>query len=197
MKNITFISLIIILTSCKKENQYIDKTTLSKIFYDFDKVEYYNLNITNKEVGKLSNSLVEGDILSKKDSLNESIYMFVTNINPKTINEKEINEIISSLKGQKESINSKYFNLLKSKIFIEKKCSLNEHIIPSIMPLYDNIFIFWKKNKMIGLVKLNSNGPFMHIFRGTDRNTLCFGKNGEIDYLRKIIKTKAFLTFKK
>lgn len=61
-------------------------------------------------------------------------------------------------------------------------------MIPSIQPLYRDIFIFWKNRKIIGIAKLNSNGPFFHVFEGTNKNTECFDKNGEINKLQKILK---------
>jgi hypothetical protein len=32
-----------------------------------------------------------------------------------------------------------------------------------------------------------------NLLRGTNKNTACFGKNGELEKLAKIIKTKSFI----
>lgn len=188
MKKIIFIIIFACLfISCKKENSKIEKTILSKTFFDFDKIEYYKLKITNTNVSNLSSLLIEDRGLSKKDSINETIYMFVTNLKPKMANEKEINIILTSVKNEKTTIDNKYFKTLKSDIFIEKNCNFNEEMIPAILPLYKDIFIFWKNEEIIGLAKLNSNGPFLHVFQGTSKNTDCFGQNGEIQKLQKIL----------
>lgn len=120
-KFIFIITFICSLTSCKKTENTIEKDILSKTFFDFDNVEYYKLNLTNKDVINLSSSLLEGEELSKKDSINEKIYMFVTNVNPKTLEENEINIILSAVKNKKTTIDNKYFKTIKSDIFIEKK----------------------------------------------------------------------------
>lgn len=189
MKKIISIAILFSLfISCKKEESQIEKAILSKTFFDFDKIEHYKLKITNTDISNLSNLLVEGEELSKKDSINEIIYMFVTNLRPKMANEKEINTVLSAVKNQKKTIDNKYFQELKSDIFIEKKCNFNEDMIPATLPLYKDIFIFWKNKEIIGLAKLNSNGPFLHVFQGTTKNTDCFGENGEIQKLQKILK---------
>ena len=189
MKRTILFLFLVIFIGCKKENDIPVRKTASKTFFDFDQIEYYKVAVSNAEIGKLSEPpKAKGG--SEKVAKNELLKNYILFGYPEIINESEINSFFKLVKYEKIEIDRKYFDILKSKIFTEKDCNYDQDMIPAIVPFYKDFFIFKKEHKVIGFVKLNSNGPFMHIVIGTKNDTRCLGQNDEILYLEKILKTK-------
>lgn len=189
MKRTILLLLIILFIGCKKENDVPAQKATSKTFFDFDEIEYYKVDISAAEIEKLTMPPPAAG-KSVTDAKNELLKNYLLFGYPEKINETEINSFFKSFKNHKIEIDKKYFAVLKSKIFTEKNCNYDQDLIPAIAPIYKDFFIFKKEHKIIGLIKLNSTGPFMHIVIGTKKDARCLGQSNEIEYLEKILKTK-------
>ena len=194
MKRLILFLFIIIFIGCKKENNISNQEMKTKTFFDFDEIEYYKIDLSDLDIDRLFTptaplkDISKGKITIdlKKELLNNFLIMGY----PSKIDEIELNSFLKLAKNHNIKVDEKYFNVLKSNIFIEKECNYDQDMIPSISPIYKDFFIFKKEHKIIGLIKINSTGPFMHMVIGTKKDTRCFGQNGEINYLEKILKIK-------
>jgi hypothetical protein len=195
MRKIIYFTFILLFLSCKNDNSKLSEEILSKTFYDFDKVEYYKINLSISEIDKIcspplpSKSIKDSIENSKKGEWNSFLKLY----SPEKTDDVRFLKMFNEIKKTKILIESKYYDVLKSKILIEKKCDFDQDMIPSVAPLYTDVFIFSKNNKIIGIAKLNSMGNFSHVFVGANMRTTCFGQNGEMNYLKKILNTKSFL----
>ena len=91
---------------------------------------------------------------------------------------------LKSIKKTEKVINSKYFQELNSAIFVEKKCH-NIYAVACI-PVFRDILVFKKKNKVIGLAKICFKCGMYHI-EGSNSNVECFGMDKEYKRLKKLL----------
>ena len=82
MRKIIYFTFILLFLSCKNDNSKLSKEILSKTFYDFDKVEYYKINLSISEIDKIcspplpSKNLEDSIKNSKKGEWNSFLRLY-------------------------------------------------------------------------------------------------------------------------
>lgn len=190
MRVLVFSILIIFLSfGCNSEQKEVSEVistdsitiknnALGKPFFDFDEIIHYKINITDKEF----------DNLDRKDSQTEyeqKLWDILTSLNPYDIQGVKFWSDLYDIKKDERLIKEKYFKELRSKIFVEKKC--DEIYATACIPVYRDILIFKKANKLKGVAKICFKCRKFN-FQATPANIECFGMNGEYEMLEKIFE---------
>lgn len=147
-------------------------------FFNFDEIEYYHIDILESKAmeiwDKPNKSPIEQlkvDILIKEKPENLNNLTFIQSLN--------------TIGFTKSLINPSQFKDINL-IFSEK--SGYESYVSGCIPVYRDILVFKKDNKIIGVSKICFD---CHLFRiiGTSANTENFGQDGDFDKLLRILKS--------
>ena len=183
MKTKSFIiPLIFLFLSCseKTETTKNNDESLSEVteprqpgkaFFDFDKVEYYFNDISEQDAENLSVK----DKPSKKETI---LSKLLGEDNMKYTDELEKYDF-------EKTIMSNYKLDSISKIFSENPCKTG--YVEACIPVYRDIFIFKKNEKIVGKAKV-CFGCRLYSIEGTKLNTENFGQCGDFEKLEKLIK---------
>lgn len=188
MKKIFILLIVFAITSCKKQ-QSVDEEprdytqevnaiiTQDKPFFDFDEIVHYEFPLSETEFLKLMQT-------KNKTEKEKQLSLFFSDECPKT--QQEIDsfcKVIELFKENKEVIAPNYTTEMRQ-LFSEKKC--NDILRASCAPIYRDIFIFRKKEKNVGIIKLCFDCSLS--IASNDKAIIdCFGMNGEFVKLRKIL----------
>ncbi|MCY1488570.1 hypothetical protein D3C87_58170 [compost metagenome] len=188
MKKIFILLIVFAITSCKKQQssdeeprdytQEVNAIIMQdKPFFDFDEVVHYEFPLSETEFLTLMQT-------ENKTEKEKQLSLFFSDECPKT--PKEIDnfcKVIELFKENKNLIAPNYITEMKQ-IFSEKKC--NDISIAACAPIYRDIFIFRKKEKNIGIIKLCFDCSLS--IASNDKAIIdCFGMNGEYSKLRKVL----------
>jgi len=170
IKSITIIVLTFLCLSCyQKEGNH---------FFDFNKVEYYSLNINASE---LINTLDTPRNLTDIEKMESKV---VFDDYPEFIEDTSFIAQLGQYDFTKHKIQNE-FNIEIKEIFREKFKTRNE--FTSCAKVYRDIFIFKKDNKINGIAKICFECSDAY-FLGTKLSTTNFGNSGEFGKLREIIR---------
>jgi hypothetical protein len=184
-----YLFLFLIVTSCnkttpKKENLAVIKESSTakrelKKFYDCDKIEHFYLDISEEKVMKLAK------IKNRNKDQNNLIGLLVSHY-PDSISEPNFEANLLKYKFIKTEL-SEIKKTEVENIFSEKDSVQTE--FSSCLPYYRDIFIFKKKDSIVGIAKV-CFGCGVSKFRGSKVNTDGFGLYSELNKLKKIIRKK-------
>jgi len=158
------------------EQKFIPK--YGKLYFDYDEIDHYHINMEE-------NSIMTLDTIpnrSKKDQLKLDILI---NKTPKDINDTEFIKSLDKLGFKKSVIKAQNFKKI-NEIFIEK--TVSEILEYACVPVYRDILVFKKGEKIIGMAKICFDCHQKHIV-GTNANTENFGQDGDYPKLLQILNT--------
>lgn len=156
----------------------VKKDTLGKPFFDFDEIIHYQINMTDKEFDEL-------DRKGPQTEYEQKLWGILTSLNPYDIQGTKFWTDFYDIQKVERPVKEKYFEKLRNEIFIEKKC--DNIYATACVPIYRDILIFNKANKIKGVAKICFKCR-MYNFQATAANVECFGMNGEYEMLEKIFE---------
>jgi hypothetical protein len=170
IRKYSVVLLLFIILSCKSKED--------KMFFGFDKIEYYSLNKSKEEeMGKNNSKSIDNGVLDKiffddyPDKINNDIFY-------KTINSDGFTKFIISQKDAE---------YLKDNIFLEKSSLKMFENVYACAPQYRDILVFKKKNQISGIAKIClSCHQFYLISSKKDIETENFGTGEEFESLGKL-----------
>lgn len=154
-------------------------TLEKKEYFDFDKIEHYHINIDDTEIFELN----DNPLKSKLDSLKNEI---ISSDAPQDISDLHFIDKLEEMGFKKSLVNTSKFTSIRT-IFTEKSTLFNE--TSRCEPIYRDILIFKKQNKVIGTAKLCFDCMKSDI-KGTTANTDNFGQDGDFEKLEVILKNE-------
>jgi len=145
-------------------------------YFDFDKIEHYRIT---KEIDYFDreNDSVQ---IENKEVLSELLFDRI----PDELNGNEFLEKINKVISIKQEIPTSEFDNIRE-IFKEQSCS--RQIAMSCISVFRDIFVFYKKEEIIGIAKICFGCNDHHII-GTSSNTSNFGQCGKYEELNKLLK---------
>lgn len=148
-------------------NNEISKIKYGNKFFHYDEIDYYHIE---KEEGEIKD-LIEAQDKSKIDRLKFEVIVDET---PDNLQDKDFLNHMDEIGYSKKKIDSTKFEAL-NKIFIEKP--YEDGTARACIPIYRDILIFKKNDKITGMMKICFN---CHQYRilGTKANTDNFGSYG-------------------
>ncbi|UOK41634.1 MULTISPECIES: hypothetical protein [Flavobacterium] len=176
-----FIPLLLLFFACSKkiETSRSNEDSLTEVeeprrpgkaFFDFDKVEHYSNDISESDAENLSIK----DKPSKKESILSQLL---------TEDDMEYTDELEKYNFKKSVINSSKLDSI-NKIFSENPCKTV--YVTACIPVYRDIFIFKKNEKIVGKAKV-CFGCRSYSIEGTKLNTENFGQCGDFERLGKLI----------
>ena len=177
-----YITLIILFFACTKktETPKNNEDSLSEVeeprrpgkaFFDFDKVEHFSNDISEYDAENLSMK----DNPSRKELILSQLL---------TEDDMEYTDELEKYNFKKNVINSSKLDSI-NKIFSENPCETS--YVAACIPVYRDIFIFKKNDKIVGKAKV-CFGCRLYSIEGTKLNTENFGQCGDFERLGKLIK---------
>ncbi|KRD11154.1 hypothetical protein ASE21_05415 [Flavobacterium sp. Root901] len=186
MKKYIFILIVIIISSCKNSNkaEAADKKVVKKElrpFFDSDKIDHYFVNYTLE-------SIIDFNGKSKKSKKHQEFEDLFMGYFPDSIPKKDFEKTLISHNYQKSKLSDKQQKEIED-IFSEKdSLQMNAY---ACVPEYRDIFIFKKKQKIIGIAKICFKcGRFQII--GSKIDVQYFGLWTELDKLKKIVRPERY-----
>lgn len=159
--------------SCKSKEE--------KMFFDFDRVEYYSLNKSQEE--EMDKSHSKGIDNTIEDKIFYDDY-------PEKLSDVIFYKAINSGGFSKFELSQKDTAYLRNDIFIEKSSSKMFEYVKACAPEYRDVLVFKKNNKISGIVKIClSCGQFYLISSKKEINTEDFGTEKEYESLAKLFNT--------
>lgn len=168
MKYILLAFLSLSLLSC---------THKKKEYFDFDQVDHYSIKIDDTEIFELNDNPS-----SKLDFLKNEI---ISSDAPQDISDLHFIDKLEEMGFKKSLVNTSKFKSIRT-IFTDKSTLFNE--TSRCEPVYRDILIFKKQNKVIGTAKLCFDCMKSQI-HGTTANTKNFGQDGDFEKLEVILKS--------
>lgn len=161
-----------------KENivQKNKETEKGNIFFDYDEIDFYNINF---EEGRAI-ELIEN---REKSNIGKLKYEIILGETPENIKDTAFLKHIKEVGFIHTKIETDKFKSI-NKIFIEKYIS--DDYAFACAPVYRDILIFKKKGEIIGIAKICFSCQ-QNIIIGTKANTINFGHNGDYGKLRRIL----------
>lgn len=179
-RNLAFVFLIAVCgcmnNTVSKKTDKTKNETICKPYFDFDKVEYYFLDIDEVKIGEIEEKTRKTEkerkqlellIKNTPDKLSDTIYL------------KDLEEIDFVM----HEIASNNFDIL-NKIFCERKHK--ELVAMKCEAVYRDILVFKKDNEIIGTAKI-CFGCYQNVITGTKLNTTEFGQSGDYGKLYEIL----------
>ncbi len=181
------ISFFIVTIGCKseiknsnniKENivQKNKQTEKGNVFFDFDEIDYYNIDFEEGRAIELIRN-------REKSNIDKLKYEIILDETPENIKDTDFLKHIKEFGFIHTKIQSDKFKSINT-IFIEKNISDNYAL--ACAPVYRDILIFKKKGEIIGIAKICFSCQ-QNIIIGTNANTANFGHNGDYGRLRRIL----------
>lgn len=185
MQKLLLIStLIFILLSCKtstkneNEKSYTkEKVVFGKKFFEYDQIDHYYNNFDDRNFIELNDNQSKSELDSIKGGV-------LIGLLPRTIKDSSFIERLPKIDFIRNSISKEKFVKIDS-IFIEK--TVGESRAFACVHIYRDIFIFRKKNKVIGVAKVCFHCMGNEII-GTNANTENFGQDGDYEKLEKLVR---------
>lgn len=172
IKKYSVIVLLFLVASCKSKEE--------KMFFDFDKVEYYSLN-KDKE-----SEIIENNGNGNKDLiLNDILYSEF----PKKLNDELFYKTINLNGFSKFEISQDDSKYLREDIFKEGFSLKMFESMKACAPEYRDILVFKKKNEISGIAKICLGcGQFYFISSKKEIQTKNFGTEEEYESLEELFK---------
>ena len=165
MKNfIITIFTIVILSSCKNDNQ----------FFRYNKLEHYHIDIDEDKVFSLD---------EKKSKKQAKLIELLTQYTPDTLSEISVLNGIEKIGYKKKDVLKNEFENI-DKIFSEKTIFNKTEM--SCIAIYRDILVFKNNNKIVGVVKLCFDCN-QFVIAGTNKNTDSFGESDDFNSLYSIL----------
>lgn len=184
--NILF--LILILFSCEKKNEErINKqeTTVEKkftpkfgkIFFDFDEIEYYKIDISEDEAMNLFDN-------ENKSGLEKLKFDVVLGEAPSHMKNLSFINNLEKIGFEKHKFEPTKYGEIKN-IFTEK--TVSESYASACVAVYRDVLVFRKNKKNIGMAKICFDCRQFRI-AGTNADTENFGQDGDFEKLGSILR---------
>ncbi len=177
-----YLLLILTIISCNNSTKVIPKEDIAskkelKKFYDSDKIDHYYLDISEDKII---------DILCIKNGTKDekNLGQLLAGHYPDSISEPNFESDLKKFHFVKQELNGEKKKEVEN-IFSQKDSLQNEY--SSCIPEYRDIFIFKRKESIIGIAKV-CFGCGISQFIGTKVDTEGFGLQTELDKLEKIIR---------
>lgn len=173
VKRYSIVLFLFLILSCKSKEE--------RMFFDFDKIEYYSLNKSKEEeMGKNNSKSIDNGVLDK---------IFFDDY-PDKINNDLFYKTINSDGFTKFTISQKDAEYLKSDIFLEKSSLKMLENVYACAPQYRDILVFKKKNQISGIAKIClSCRQFYLISSKKEIEIENFGTEKEFKLLGKLFDT--------
>lgn len=158
------------------EKKKIEKPKYGKIFFDYDQIDYYSIDIEEGKLQELDNNRNH----SKADQYKYDVLIDET---PTTLHNLDFLNYLTRIGFSKKEIPSAEFDRINT-IFVEK--NITDGYIMGCIPFFRDILAFKKKNKVIGIAKICFN---CHQYRiiGTKADTKNFGMGDDYEKLGAIL----------
>ena len=180
-KVLILILIICTLICCQKKVEKIknrerslpskEMRKLGKAFFDFDKVEHYFISIEENEAMDLT---VKNTPTQKEKALSDILANFNMNFTDNLVEYHFTKTVLDNSKL--DAINN---------IFSTNKCETTNAY--SCIPVFRDIFIFKKNEKVVGKAKI-CFGCRLYYIEGSKENTADFGQCGDFEKLEKLLK---------
>ncbi|MCD1116754.1 hypothetical protein [Chryseobacterium turcicum] len=152
-------------------------------FYDFDQVDYYSIDISEKDISNIEYQRKKNSYEYKKISKKNALFLSILRNNyPETI-EENFPEKLINYGFKKNDIDKKRYPEINT-IFSEKPC--NDDLGSFCIPTFRDVFIFRKKDKIVGIAKICYSCHLATII-GTEKSIRNFGSCGDFVKLEKIM----------
>lgn len=185
MKNF-WLLILLVLINCKKQNVNENiKTELEKIpeikygknFFDYDQIDYYQIDFKENQITELDSN-------KEKSKIDMLKYKLIIDETPTNINDLEFLNYMNKIGYSKKEIDTSKFKQM-DKVFIEKTESTG--YTAACIPVFRDILIFKKRRKVVGIVKICFE---CHQYRiiGTNANIDNFGSDSDYDQLGRILE---------
>lgn len=171
---IVFIGVVLLVASCKDATT--NNTMKNKQYFDFDEIDYYIGNHRDDDVGELYNN-------KSKSTLDSIKVEVVLEDVPHNIRDLYFIKVLDKIGYKRSKVPASKFAAI-GEIFSEKKAEMS--VATACIYVYQDILIFKKKGRVIGVAKLCFGCMANHIV-GTAANTEDFGQDGDYDRLWKIL----------
>jgi len=168
----TVLSITFLLLSCQTKIE-----SNSKQYFDFDNIEYYYNDFDRKKLLELS----KNESNSELDSIKFGVIVGEV---PNELTDTTFVDKLERIGYSKKSIKKSKFEEI-SNMFSEKV--VTESNAYACAPIYRDVFVFKRKNKIIGTAKVCFDCR-IHKITGTSLNTVDFGQNGDYERLFKLIR---------
>lgn len=155
--------------------QQVETTREGKLFYDYEVIEHYHN--PNPNVSMSGN--YEPDFNLRK----RAIVYYKT---PTNLSDTSFIEELRSFGFRRSYVHPRHFKTL-NQVFVERKS--NVQFDSSCIPIYRDVLIFRKDNKIVGIAKLCFSCR-QHYFVGANASTSYFGSHNEYEILLPILREK-------
>jgi len=166
MKKIIFLLIII---GCSNER--------GEYYFEFDKVEYYTINIDEREAANL---MCENNYRTELEELKSGI---ITGNKPETIAEPEIVSALVKVGYERKLIRKRKVE----KFFRERQDTMA--FTSSCWPVYRDVLIFRRRNKISGMAKICFECE-KHQIIGSELETWNFGQSEDYKLLKEELYRK-------
>jgi hypothetical protein len=158
------------------EKKKIEKPKYGKVFFDYDQIDYYGIDIEEDKLQELDDNRDH----SKADQYKYDVLIDET---PTTLQDLDFLNYLTAVGFSKKEIPSTEFDKINT-IFVEK--NITDGYIMGCIPFFRDILVFKKKNKVIGIAKICFN---CHQYRiiGTNADTKNFGMGDDYEKLGAIL----------
>ena len=190
-KTLNLLLVFIFIISCKQTETKKDEILITnkvnqnpiikygEKFFDYDSIDYYTIDISEDNATKLLDN--------QNTKIEEKKYNIIMNDKfPKTIDKIDFIKDLSNIGFKKSSIKPDKFSDL-NKIFSEK--SEQDGIVFACIPIFRDLLVFKKKNKITGFAKICFSCNQYHII-GSKSDTKNFGQGSDYENIGKILESK-------
>jgi hypothetical protein len=171
------ITCILVITGCSSKGDRTDNKELSKMYFDYDNVDYYFNDFNEDKIEELYSKQSKSDL----DSLRTGIILGKI---PNDTTDLTFIDKLETIGYTKEQINKSKFKSIDD-IFREKP--VDELLTRMCIRVYRDIFVFKKGDKVVGVAKVCFDCWDQEIV-GTASNTSSFGQNGDYERLFKLVR---------
>lgn len=147
-----------------------------KLYFQFDHVEHYFLDIPEDEVVKTAQKTNKTEMESRQLQL-------LTDYFPETLADTIHLKDLEKMSFVKTDLSTDKFEALNT-IFCERHHQYP--VVSACMAIYRDLLVFKKGNKTIGIAKICFDCG-KHVITGTALNTKDFGQSGDYDKLYDIL----------
>ncbi|CEJ71509.1 hypothetical protein BN1195_03858 [Chryseobacterium oranimense G311] len=184
--------VILLFINCKDQKQNItsdpkiEQSVMSEIkygkkFFDYNEIDYYQIETKEDEITKLDQN-------QGKSKIDKLKYDLVIGETPESINDLDFLNYMDKVGYLMKKINPSNFENI-NKIFVEKP--EEEMVVAACVPVFRDILVFKKNGKITGIAKICFS---CHQYRmiGTNANTENFGSNNDYSQLGNILDKTEF-----
>jgi hypothetical protein len=189
MNKLSIIFIVLVFISCDNKKGLVSNIkddNLAKLvnvnnsnYFDFDKVDYYFKDI---EPNVFFENYKNPDFKNKESDVYKYMQI-VEGYYPNDLLDEAFITNLTKFGYEKKILNSSRFGNLNL-IFSETKC--DDGYAMACTPIYRDILIFYKENKIVGIAKICFGCRQYHII-GTDKNLEDFGQCGGYEELQDLL----------